>query len=297
MDMKEFAQKVCHAVERELGEAFTVEMKEVRKNNGVLFHGLMINARDCNVAPTIYLEQFWQAYNEGMTFADVIRKLLEVYRKDQPVAHVDMNFFRDFGKVQDRICYRLVGVADNRELLSDIPHVVFLDMAVCFYYAYRGELLGEGSILIHNSHMKMWNTCTEELMRLAGENTPRLYPWQCSSMAEVLREVLGEEQVKELLTGDVPMKILSNRQRVQGAVCLIYNGVLEKLAEEYKSDLYILPSSVHEVILLTDSGRESAAELKSMIVQVNHTQLVPEEVLSNSLYHYNRLKKRIEVIF
>lgn len=297
MEMKDFAQKVQSAIQKELGDTFTVELKKVRKNNGIMLHGLMITTEGRNVAPTIYLEQFFRAYREEMTLGEVIRRILEVYGKGKPVGSVDMEFFRDFEKVRERVCYRLVGVADNGELLADVPHVEFLDLAVCFFYAYKGELLGEGSILIHNSHMEMWKTDVGELMKAAKENTPRLFPWQCNTMEEVLREILDTNQIEEFYSTEVPMKVLSNRQRLQGAVCLIYQGVLEQMASEYDTDIYILPSSIHEVILLADTGRENAEDLKAMIVQVNRSQLAPEEVLSDSLYHYDRIKKQVKIIF
>lgn len=296
MEMKEFMQKVQCTIQKELGIPFTVELKTVRKNNNVMLHGLMITAEGRNVAPTIYLEQFWHAYLEGMPYSEVIRRILEVYGKDKPLRSIDMEFFKDFDKVRDRICYRLVGTVDNRDMLADVPHVEFLDLAVCFFYAYKGEILGEGSILIHNSHMEMWKTCVAELMKAARENTPKLFPWQCNTMEEVLKEVLETDQVEEMLSGELPMKVLSNCQRTQGAVCLIYQGVLEKMAAEYNTDIYILPSSIHEVILLADTGREPAEELKSMIVQVNRSQLAPEEILSDSLYRYDRHKKQVEII-
>lgn len=296
MDIKEFAQKVCKAVQEKLGEQHTVELKEVRKNNGVLLHGLLISSGSHNVVPTIYLDHFFRAYNEGMIFADIMRRLLEVYGQDVPARSVNMEFFRDFEKVQNRICFRLIGQTGNEELLRDIPYVEFLDMAICFFYAYKGNELGEGSILIHNSHMKMWECSVADLMGLARQNTPMLFPWQCCTMEEVIREMIDRERQEELLAEEVPMKVLSNRQRTNGAACLIYPDVLEHLAEEYKTDLYILPSSIHETILLADSGRERPGELKSMIVQVNRTQVAPEEVLTDSLYRYDRGKKRVEII-
>ena len=289
-------QKVQSSIQKELGIPFTVELKMVRKNNNVMLHGLMITTEGRNVTPTIYLEQFWNAYQEGMPYREVVRRVLEVYGKDKPMRSIDMEFFKDFDKVRDRVCYRLVGTVDNKDMLEDVPHVEFLDLAVCFFYAYKGDILGEGSILIHNSHMEMWKTCVTELMKVARENTPKLFPWQCNTMEEVLKEVLETDQIDEMLEDELPMKVLSNRQRMNGAACLIYPEVLERLAEEYKTDLYILPSSIHETILLADSGNERPGELKSMIVQVNRTQVAPEEVLTDSLYRYDRGKKRVEII-
>lgn len=296
MNINEFAQKVCNAIKEKLGEKYSVELKEIRKNNGVLLHGLLISSGENNVVPTIYLEYFWRAYEEGMPFAEILCRLLDVYGKDVPVKSVNMDFFKDYDKVRDRICYRLIGLEGNKELLEDIPYVEFLDMAICFFYAYQGDGLGEGSILIHNSHMEMWGCGVADLMELAGRNTPILFPWQCCTMEEVLREMIDQDHRDELFAEEVPMKVLSNRQRTNGAVCLIYQGILEHLAEECQADLYILPSSIHETILLTDTGNEKPGELKSMVVQVNRTQVAPEEVLTDSLYHYDRRKKRIEKI-
>lgn len=294
MEIKEFAQKVCHAAEKSFGENHVVELREVRKNNGVLLHGLTVQAKGQNVAPTVYLEHFFRAYQEGMTFAEIMEKLMAVYRQDTPACNVDMEFFRDFSRVCDRICYRLVGSAGNGELLENIPHVEFLDLAVCFYYAYSGEVLGEGSILVHNSHMKEWGTSVAELMELAKQNTPRLFPAQCSTMEEVLQELLNGKERGILPGREVPLKVLTNSKRIHGAVCLIYQGMLEQIAEELDASLYILPSSVHEVILLAEDGVVSSGELKEMVMQVNRTQVAPEEVLSDSVYWYDRGRKRVE---
>ena len=296
MNINEFAQKVCRAVGEELGAKYNVELKEVRKNNGVLLHGLLISSGEGNVVPTIYLEHFYRVYEEGMTFGEIIRRLLEVHGQDVPARSVDMEFFRDYGKVCGRICYRLIGRSGNEELLKDVPFVEFLDMAICFFYAYKGESLGEGSIMIHNSHMEMWKCNTADLMEQAQRNTPMLFPWQCCTMEEVLREVTDKNLQEELLAKEVPMRVLSNHQRMNGAVCLIYQGVMERLAKEHQADLYILPSSIHEIILLPDTGKENPRDLKSMIVQVNRTQVAPEEVLSDSLYRYDRRKRCVEIV-
>lgn len=306
MGIKEFAGKVCNAVEKTLGEEYRVEVKVVQKNNGIRLHGLLILTEKGNVVPTIYLEPFWEAYEAGTSLAEVVRRLLEIYRTDTPQEQIDMDFFKHFESVRNRICYRLIRGKGNEELLEDIPHIPFLDLEICFFYAYSGTVLGEGAILIHNSHMKLWNTSTKELMRLAQENTPRLYPWQCSPMEEVLREIMSEENDREEMPdeeactrflADVPMLVLSNRKRVQGASCILYAGLLEQLAASSQCSFYILPSSIHEVILLSDKGSEEPERLKAMIVEINRTQVAPEEVLSDSLYYFDSLEKTIKIIF
>lgn len=299
MEMNEFARRVCSAVERELGGGCRVQIREVRKNNGVVLHGLVILSQCKNVTPTIYLETFLESYEEGVPFAEVIRSLVGIYRKEVPKASIDMEFFRSFDRVKDRICYRLVGRRGNRKLLEEVPHIDFLDLAVCFYYAYQGETLGEGSILIYNSHMEMWKVSTADLLAMAKANTPRLFPWVCNSMEEILMETEGRKgdlTAEGDIFRDFPMRVLSNEKRTQGAVCMIYPELLEKLASEGRHSMYILPSSIHEVILLQDTSVGPPQELKKMIMEVNRTQVAPEEILSDSLYFYDYSEKRVKII-
>lgn len=297
MEISEFAQKVRRAVEMELGGAFRAELKEVRKNNGVLLHGLLIIPAESNVAPTIYLETFYAAYEDGVTFREVLDRILEIFREETPGENIDMNFFKSFEKVRDRICYRLIGRQGNEELLRHIPYVEFLDLAVCFYYAYSGEMLGEGTILIHNSHMEHWNVRIKELMSLAQENTPRIFPGRLTPMREVLGEMLGmHEEFSAEQGADIPLTVLTNARRIHGAACILYPGMLERIGALKKNSFYIIPSSIHEVLILEKTGLEVPEEMKKMIHEVNGQHVAAEEVLSDNLYYYDFLTKTIKII-
>lgn len=302
--LNEFAGKVCAAVQDELGAGYRIELKEVKKNNGVLMRGLMVFSDSVNIVPTIYLESFWDAYEDGISFAAVVRRIVKLYREEVPEKDIDMDFFRYFDRVKDRICYRLVRRGGNEELLKECPHVEFLDLAICFFYAYDGARIGEGSILIKNAHALRWGVKTGDLMRCAETNTARLFRWESFSMEELLCEREGSEpdggtdQRAEpgKSDGAIPMRVLTNEKRIHGAVSMIYRGVLEKLAEEAEKSFYILPSSIHEVILLADTGREEADGLKRMIREVNASHVAPEEVLSDNLYYYDFREKRVKII-
>lgn len=297
MDINEFAQKVRRAVEKELGQAYRVELKEVRKNNGVLLHGLLILPAESNVVPTIYLENFHAAYEDGVTFREVLNRILEIFHEETPRENIDMNFFNSFEKVRDRICYRLIGRRGNEELLRRIPYVEFLDLAVCFYYAYSGSMLGDGTIMIHNSHMEHWNVRVKDLMKLAQENTPRLFPGRLTPMRKVLDEMLGMRGgFSADQDEDIPLTVLTNARRLHGAACILYPGMLEKIGKLKKSSFYIIPSSVHETLILENTGEESPEEMKSMIHEVNGQHVAAEEVLSDNLYYYDLPTKSIRII-
>lgn len=192
MEMLVFATKVQHAVREALGEEYRVELKEVRKNNGVILQGLVIRRGEDNIMPTIYLNSFLAAYEQGITFADIIRKIVSVYRDDAVGKEIDISFFCDFEKVKDRICFRLVNKAKNKELLEKAPFIPILDLAACFYYACEEGGVINGVIPVYHSHLEVWGVTDRELFECAVKNTPKLFPCEIMPMKSALREMLQE---------------------------------------------------------------------------------------------------------
>lgn len=294
-DIRKFAELVSRAVSEELGGAYQVKLQEVIKNNGIVLQGLIILGEDCNLSPTIYLNSFLEAFENDIPLMDIVARILDIYKREVPTNNVDLSFFRDFEKVKEGICYKVISKERNRQLLDRIPHIDFLDLSICFYYAYRSEELGDGSILIYNNHLEYWQCTIEELMILARDNTPRIFPEKMTNMGTVLDELMGKGPGGE--PTKLPMYVLSNEQRVFGAVCLIYPEVLEKAGKYLGEDFYVLPSSVHEVILLPVCAATTPAAMRDMVREINLTQVAPEEVLSDNLYFYNCSAKRVEVIY
>lgn len=297
MNLEEFTEKVVARVQAVAGTGAVIQVQNIRKNNNVQLHGMTILRKGQNVSPTIYLDSFYEMLGDGMELEHIVKRILEVYVRGMPKGKVDMEFFREFSKVRDRIVYRLVNREKNRELLEEIPHVEFLDLAVCFYYCYEHPELGEGMILIHNTHLKMWNTSHRELMRLAEHNTPRLLKAQLCSMDCALKGILEEEALDELRQMQRETKkylyVLTNEKRCQGAAAMLYPGILAEAAQHLKGSFYILPSSIHEVILLPDSGQDNGEELHEMIADINRTQLREEEILSDYAYRYDADRKSV----
>lgn len=295
MEMKEFTQKVRYAIEKELGEGYRVELKEITKNNGFLLQGLLIVSKEENLIPTIYLDPFFTDYEEGMPLSDIVKQILAIYREETPRGNFDMEFFRNYDAVKDRICYRLISREANKELLKDIPHIEFLDLAICFFYVYNNEAIGEGTILIHHSHKDLWGVTVEELQEAAKANTPRLYPAELKSMHKVIQEMMQTEDVPDPIP-ELAINVLTNTRKVNGSICILYPDYMEELAEQHKRSFYIIPSSIHEVLLLEDRGGEDPDELKKMIFEVNENHVAVEEVLSYNLYYYSLNDKSIRIV-
>ena len=138
MEMNEFVQKVQKAVQKRVGEGFQVKIHEVRKNNNTIFHGLLILSERQNVSPTIYLDSFWEAYREGVTFGVIVEHIMRVYNQDTPKQNVDMSFFKEYDKVKGRICYKLISLERNAELLQKIPYLSFWIWQSAFITPIRG---------------------------------------------------------------------------------------------------------------------------------------------------------------
>lgn len=298
MEISTFIVKVQKAVREALGQEYAVELKEVRKNNGVVLQGLMIRKKEEHVMPTIYLNSFWEAYEGGVAFAEIIKKIVSIFREDGVGRKIDVAFFTEFDKVKDRVCFRLVNREKNVELLEKAPYIPMLDLAICFYYAFDSGGVENGMIPIYRSHLDNWGVSERDLMECAMENTPRLFPSEVIPMENVLGDLLQEipEEMRQDIMQKVSMKILTNSRKTYGACSILYPGVLERMAEQLSGDFYLIPSSVHEFLLLPKEQDRGEDELREMILEVNRTEISPEEVLSDHLYFFCKKEKEIRML-
>ena len=299
MTFKQFCQKIYQGITEFYGDEVTVEIKVVAKNNGVKLTGLLITEGEKKVAPSIYLDSYFQDYQSGREIANIILDIINLYEKIRKNPPIEIQFFSEYEKVKKRICFKLIHFQKNETLLKEIPHVRYLNLAVVFYHAYENPYLGSGSILIRNVHKEGWGVTTEDLYLEAKENTGRLFPPELIGMEELMLEMLdGECEEIEKMFDDkktLPMYVLTNRCRQFGAISIFYPKILNELSKKTDSNLYILPSSVHEVILLPDVGEE-VEKLREMVRDVNETQVAEEEILSYSIYYYDQKEGQISQV-
>ena len=299
MKFQEFLEVIVKKVKEHLENAQKVEIQQVRKNNDVLLHGLTIHSAQTNIIPTIYMEPFYELYRKGIGLDAVTEKICKVYKESLPRENINMDFFKDFEKVKDRIVYRLIHAGRNKELLDEIPHIPFWDLAICFSYSFWSEELGDGMILIRNEHMESWKVNYSQLMRLAEKNTPRLFPVSFYGMNEVLKQLQLEIDLSEEI--EEQLYVLTNQQKTHGAAVILYPQTLIQIAKQLESDFYILPSSIHEVLVLKadriEDRKAEAQILHEMIAEVNHIELGAEEVLSDYPYFYDSKERKLMQIF
>ena len=303
--MEAFAGTVKSAMEAYYGEDYRVSVQEVKKNNGLVLTGLTILKKDCNIAPTIYLNQAFEQYQDGRTMESICRELIHVYEEHKVQTDFDVSAVTDFEKVQNRICYKLINAEKNEELLADAPHVMLENLAVIFYILVSQDSDGTGTITIRNNMLSYWNVDVDTLYKLALTNTQRLFRGSVQSMASVMTEILShkldEESAQEfydMMVGEddmIPMYVCTNTIKLNGAGVILYQGLLQEFADRVGSDFYILPSSIHETLLIPANGDMDIEYLRDMVKTVNRTEVAPDEILSDSVYFYSRLTDRVEI--
>lgn len=294
MEFHIFVEKVVATLKESLGEAYEIQVTEVVKNNNIHLTGVVITKRPANVSPTIYLNQYYQKYQEEGNFQQTVGEMMALYEQQAKELQLDMSFFTDFTQVKERLYHKLVHYEKNKKMLEDVPHIRWNDLAVVFYYAMEQDVVGRATITIRKEHLAIWKQEEGMLFAIAQENMRRDMPELLVPMKELLEEMTGVELEKRY---DVPMYVLTNKEKIFGASVLLYSEKLQELAEKTGKNLLILPSSVHEVLLMPDEEDREYGFYRQMVEEVNTTQVDPEEVLSYSLYCYDRQKKEIKEIF
>lgn len=299
-DYDYFVGQLKSGVTRRMGSEYTARTYKVMKNNSLELDSLVLMRRGKNFSPNIYLQPYYEAYQQGVKVSELVHRLCNLYEQAS-VPMVEDTFTFGYEQMKPFIIYRLVNYERNRRLLERIPHLRYLDLAVTYHCLIQEDKEGIGTIRITNEHRKQWSAPLKELHELAAENTRRLFPETLRSMEEVMRSMVwekpsdDEERIQSEIdlemdfTGqESRMYILSNQKGINGASCLLYPRVIQKLSESFQSDFYIFPSSIHELILVPTQNDRNYIEYSAMVREINATQVAREEVLSDNVYYYSR---------
>lgn len=290
MGFENFIKEIGERVAKATGEM--VKATKVMKINGVELQGITVYSTDRKIHSTIYLERYYEDFKFGRTLADITEAITNLYNEGKQQNNVEVTFLYNFEAIKDRIVYKVINANANDELLKHVPHKKIHDLAKVYYIelADRGEGV-RASVLIKNTLLKEWGVDEAEVFALAEENTEVLCPAKIVFMSDILGELgVGIEN-----DASVQMYVISNEKNYNGAAAIFYENTLKVFADFLKSDLYILPSSLHECILLPAEKGMDVKGLKEMVHEVNRTQVEKEEVLSDSVYIYNRETNTIEI--
>ena len=292
MTYDQFVLRVKERVVKGVDDAVTVTIHTAVKNNGTMRKGLTLTEHGINIAPTIFLEEYYQRFQKGLSEEQAAGEILKLYAQVRYGHSIKTEGLGEYDEIRDKIVYRLVNREANADLLRDIPYREYLDLAVIFYVMVEFNDYGTAAMLIRKEHLEIWEVSEEEVFRRAHHNTHRILPEELRTMQAVLLDITEDGEDEEERPEEI-LYVLSNRLRSHGAAAILYEGSLEKIADRLSCSYYVLPSSIHEVIITPDRHLFSYRELSEMVKEINETQVEPEEVLADHAYYYDRSRKKL----
>lgn len=298
MTYDEFKTAVCKKISTMLPSDTSIQLQKIYKNNGLELDGLIISRSKCNISPTIFLNYYYEKQSLFPNLDAVCQDILRTYAHNRASESIDVSFFTDYESVRHHLAFRIINYEKNKELLQTVPHVRYLDLAIVFYCLLKVQESGNATILIHSRHMELWNVSTDDLYNQTCKTTPHLLPYDFRNMSSVLFETFsknGKQDISALPDGGDfwPMYVLSNTDKLYGASCMLYPCLLNKIAGKLDADLFLLPSSIHEIIILPAQNRGQSAQLSQMVSDINHTELSADEVLSDHVYYYSKSEQAL----
>ena len=281
MNFEQFILVMMEQVKSRLSEDTLVERQEILKNNGVRLVGISIRREGEMAAPIIYMEAYYSMYCEGVPVEVLAEHMLMILQMTPAIPDYDFEEFFDFHKIKHRIVYKLINAKKNAKLLKKVPNLPMLDFAVVFYVLVSIDENESCSILIRNEHMNEWKLPISILYQYAKDNTQRLCPYVIKPLEELFEEDAFDE------VPDSSLIVLTNRKNVNGASVILYPNMPKVIFDYVGKNYYLLPSSIHEFLIVPDHEHINPLKLKGIVRDINEKLVDREEFLSDNIYYFN----------
>ncbi|MCI6731295.1 MAG: DUF5688 family protein [Lachnospiraceae bacterium] len=314
-----------------MGPDVPIQIHSVLKNNNVHLDALTILPKGESISPSIYLNDYYSRYQNGASLNSIIREITEVYETSRNQFRINTDDIMNFNCARNLVAYKLINYDANSELLKTIPHIRYLDLAIIFYLLLERNGYAGATAIITNEHMEMWQTDTDTLYALAVYNTPRMLDISFTTLESMMREMIMEdlryhasfykelekisdegmltEETISLMADDImdqytadsgqsDMFVLTNTSRSNGAAVILYENALVQAADRIGSSFYILPSSIHEMILLPAKEDDpfTVENLEEMVREINLHDVAATEKLSDTIYFYDAESRTVSML-
>lgn len=296
-DFAQFKKAVKNRVQTFMPDQYQtaeVTIEKVLKNNGHEEDKLVIREEGQTIAPAVYLRPYYdEMILAGTSMEESIRHIAQDYvmhdrdmKRNLPESVKDI--LTDYGQVRDRLQIQLVNAEQNAELLEGTAHKKLenTDLAAVFRIRFDEILMKSASMLVPEGLLETWKTDVETLYDHALENSANKFPYIFMALPQ---PVLPEPENGSLY-------LLTNSLEQYGTSVLLYPEVMQTLAQDHQTNFFILPSSVHELVLIADNGQQDIQQLQEMVIKVNRSMLSLEERLSDQVYYYDRTSQDLSMV-
>ncbi len=291
MRMEKFVEEVLKGVTEKAGDTFNASITENLKNNGVKRKAIIMMSPENKVGSSIYLEELYAEYKNGGRGIDAIAG--EVYQKlvehMNDLEDVRLGDFQKWDVMKHRIYAKLVNFESNKELLKGKPYRKFLDLAVVYLARVEGlKDGGKGAFLVNDNYREVWRQTEESLYQTAASNMRLVGEAVFESMEKILCQKMPKIQFPSPASAPAQMYVLTNKEKIFGAAEILDSGTLKRVSDELRGDFIVLPSSVHECIIIPADETISYQKLADMVTEINVNAVSAEECLSDHVYLYER---------
>lgn len=267
-----------------------VELKKVTKNNGVVYTGVVITGNGETIYPTMYLEPFYEECDGELT-EEMLDRMCRVYESRRVREDMTLDYLKDYREVKKGLRCKLINRESNKEMLKEVPHREFMDLAIVPYYQFRENGIdrlidGTASFTVRDSQLAMWGVDAETVLDDAMENTYAYEEPSITGIFEVLHklnpafDLPAEEE-------ECPMYVMTT-EGGNGAVSMIFEEEIKEFCERIDSDVLLIPSSVMEILLVPAKDGMQKEQINAMIREINITELDPVSVLSDHAYYFSK---------
>ncbi len=303
MNYEDFKEKFVEDVKDRLyeqGAEVNVSLHEVNKLNES-YEAITVTPEGSNIGVNIGIDKFYDALENGRSYDEIVDKAVEVINNgitQRP--DIDVATLTDYSVMKEKLAMEVVSTEANKEMLETVPHQDIEDMAVVYRFVLSSDDDGRASILVTNQMIESMGVTPEQLHVDALENAPHIKPAEIKGMSEVMAEMMGVEQAEMMgiypvAPEDEQIFVATVPDKIHGAGVLAYQDFMDQAAERAGGDFFILPSSIHEILIVPDNGKMGLKELEAMVREVNATQVAPADKLTDSVYHYDSKDKIFEL--
>lgn len=284
---QEFIEQLITTLKTMLPDACDISVQEVTKQAEERLTALYIRSDETNISPIIYIDSLYQHYCHGASIENLALTIKQIYEQNSNPNTFDTTIITDWDKAKQSVCARLINAKRNKSYLEEKVTMDIEGTNLVYMYFIDIHAVKDGSVPITKSIFKNWNVSLEKLHEIACANTQRLYPAYISPMGELMEDLAGDMGMDEIpeLPVDSAMYVITNRQKIHGAISALYPDTVKRLHEAL-GDFYLLPSSIHEMLAVPASITQSPEDLLHMVVSINHAGDIvnPQDILADNVF-------------
>ena len=309
MDFESFVNEMKDHIKEFLPERFADATVEARQNTKLneTYTALIVQAEGQAIMPSINLNQLYEAHNKADASMEMTLMHAAQMIGAEPL-NIDINRLLDYDQAKENLFIRVSAAEANKEMLANAPHKLMEDLAITYHIVADISTNTVASTMVTDQMLDSFGISQEQLHADALANSAKLFPAQVQSMGEVMRKMISQDMAATGMSQDDidmmmdsmgldvsnPMTVVSNEQGINGAAVMFYPEQMDQIGDRLGGDFFILPSSVHEMLVIPDDGSFQYQDLQSMVADVNETQVAENERLTDEVYHYDTEERVFE---